>query len=50
MRVSGSRYGSGRSTAASRIEKMVVTVPIPSARVATTTAVNPGFLINQRTA
>ncbi len=47
-RESGSRYGSGRSTAASRIEKIVVTVPMPSASVRTATAANPGLRASQR--
>ena len=47
---SGRSSESGRSTTPFTTLKMAVLAPMPSARVSMTTAVNPGVLINVRTA
>ena len=47
---SGSAYGSGLKSIALHTLKMVVFAPIPSARVITAVAANPGFLRSRRAA
>ena len=47
---SGSRYGSGRSRTAFTTLKIAVLAPMPSARVSTAIAVNPGERASCRTA
>ena len=47
---SGSAYGSGRSSTPFTTVKIVVVAPIPSASVATATAVNPGVRRSARKA
>src|SRR4029453_3127242 len=46
----GSRYGSGLGGTQRMTLKMAVFAPMPSARVRTAVAVNPGLLHNARTA
>src|SRR5579864_8863342 len=45
---SGSGYGSGWSRTVLTTEKMAVLAPMPRARAAIATAVNPGVLISRR--